>query len=251
MDYLQLLLDLHKDGNRQGPGGADQTRLAIMLSGLKGTANLQVADIGCGTGASTLVLAEELDAQITAIDFLPDFLERLDDRANRSGLANRITTLSAPMEELPFQEETYDAIWSEGAIYNMGFAAGIQAWRKYLKPDGILAVSELTWLTDQRPEELQAHWEKEYSEVDTASAKMGILEHLGFTPVGYFPLPDNCWLDNYYRPLQQRLPDFQERHKNLDTAHEIVQAEENEMALYERYKSFYSYGYYIARKSGK
>ncbi len=251
MDYLQLLLDLHKDGNRQGPGGDDQTRLAIMLSGLKGTANLQVADIGCGTGASTLILAEELDAQITAIDFLPDFLERLDDRANRSGLANRITTLSARMEELPFQEETYDAIWSEGAVYNMGFEAGVQAWRKYLKPDGILAVSELTWLTGQRPEELQAHWEKEYSEVDTASAKMALLERLGFTPVGYFPLPDNCWLDNFYRPLQQRLPDFQERHKDLDTANEIVQAEEREMALYERYKSFYSYGYYIARKSGK
>ena len=148
MDELQLLIDLHKDGPRQGPGGDNETRLAIALSGLKHVSDLKIADIGCGAGASTLVLARELDAHLTAVDFLPEFLARLEDAAGRAGLSDRITTLSASMEALPFAESAYDAIWSEGAIYNMGFAAGIKAWRRYLKPGGVLAVSELTWLIE-------------------------------------------------------------------------------------------------------
>jgi len=248
VDELQLLIDLHCEGLRQGPGGDEETRLAVELSGLRAAANLRVADIGCGTGASTLVLANELDADITAIDFLPEFLAKLDANAKRAGLAHLITTLCASMETLPFEEAELDAIWSEGAIYNMGFEAGVKAWRKYLKPGGILAVSELTWLTDQRPEELQAHWEKEYPEVDTASGKMAVLERLGFSPIGYFPLPEYCWLDNYYQPMQRRFSDFLDRHENSEDALAIVSAEENEISLYERHKECISYGYYIARK---
>ena len=248
MDDVQLLVDLHVDGPRQGPGGEDQTRLAVELAGLKEATGLAIADIGCGTGASTLVLARELDAHVTAVDLFPQFLARLEDAAARAGLGHRVTTLQASMEALPFAEGTYDAIWSEGAIYNMGFAAGITAWRRYLKPGGVLAVSELTWLTDRRPAELQAHWEREYPGVDTASGKMAVLERLGFSPIGYFPLPERCWLENYYRPMRRRFPAFLQRHQASARALAIVASEENEISLYERYGDFVSYGYYIARK---
>ena len=155
MDELQLLLDLHKDGTRQGPGGDDETRLAIALSGLRGQSGLRIADIGCGTGASTLVLAEDLDAQITAVDFLGGFLERLRANAEAKGLSERITTLEQSMEALPFEDGSLDAIWSEGAIYNIGFEEGVRSWRRFLKPGGILAASEITWLSATRPQELQ------------------------------------------------------------------------------------------------
>ncbi len=248
VDDLELLIDLHRNGERQGPGGDAQTRLAVTLSGLRDTPNLEIADIGCGTGASTLVLGTELDARITAVDFLPEFLARLERAAARAGMGDRITTLAASMDALPFEDASLDAIWSEGAIYNMGFAAGVEAWRRFLKPGGILAVSELTWLSAQRPAELDAHWAEEYPEVDTASAKFAVLERLGFAPIGYFPLPEACWLDHYYRPMQQRFAAFLDRHGHSDAARAIVAAEEREIALYERYREFVSYGYYIARR---
>jgi cyclopropane fatty-acyl-phospholipid synthase-like methyltransferase len=250
MDEMQLLIDLHKDGIRQGPGGDDETRLAVTLSGLRGKPDLKIADVGCGTGASTLVLADELDAHITAVDFLPEFLAKLDRAASDAGVTEQITILAQSMDDLPFKDGELDAIWSEGAIYNMGFEAGIAAWKSFLKPDGLLAVSELTWLTDERPADLQSHWDTEYSEVDTASAKIAILEKQGFSPIGYFVLGEHCWLDNYYRPLQDRVNGFLDKHSHSDAAKAIVAAEEAEIALYEQHRAFVSYGYYIARKVG-
>ena len=249
MDALELLIDLHADGARQGPGGDDETRLAIALSGLAGRAGLRIADIGCGTGATALLLARDLDAHVTAVDFLPAFLERLDAAAATAGLSDRIATLAASMDALPFADAAFDAIWSEGAVYNMGFAAGVAAWRRILKPGGVLAVSELTWLTATRPADLQAHWDAEYPEVETASAKIAVLERAGYTVIGYFPLPERCWLDHYYRPMQARFDAFLARHGQSAAARAVVDAERAEIALYDRHRAFVSYGFYIARKT--
>lgn len=247
MTEIELLKDLHIGGSRQGPGGDAETRQAIELWGLKHRKNLQIADIGCGTGASTLVLAEHLDAQITAIDFLSPFLDVLKINAERSGLSGKIKTISASMESLPFEDASLDAIWSEGAIYNIGFADGVKSWSRFLKKGSILAVSELTWLGTSRPNELTQHWMGEYPEVATASAKFGILEANGFTPIGYFPLEKRCWMENYYRPMQKRFDGFLARNPS-DAANAIVDAEKAEIALYEKYSDYVSYGYYIARK---
>jgi SAM-dependent methyltransferase len=249
MDELALLIDLHRDGARQGPGSDDATRLAITLSGLRGQAGLKIADIGCGTGASTRVLAQELDAEVTAVDFLPEFLDVLAQEAEKAGLSDRIETLAASMDALPFKDGSLDAIWSEGAIYNIGFEAGVRAWRRFLKPGGLLAVSELTWLTTERPEELTAHWMSEYPQVATAAEKIAQLERNGFSPVGYFPLGRDCWMDNYYTPMRARFDGFLTRHDG-DAARAIVAAEEVEIALYERNTDYVSYGFYIARRIG-
>lgn len=245
---LDLLVDLHRDGERQGPGGDDETRQSIALSGLRGARDLRVADIGCGTGASTLVLAHELDASVVAVDLLPDFLRRLDRAAERERLGERIATLAASMDALPFVDRSFDAVWSEGAIYNMGFERGVRAWRRFLKPDGVLAVSDLTWLTSNRPAALEEHWMEEYPEVATASAKIAVLEESGYTPIGYFPLPERCWLDNYYRPLQDRFAGFLSRHGHSEAARRVVEAEDREIALYERFSRFVGYGYFVARR---
>jgi ubiquinone/menaquinone biosynthesis C-methylase UbiE len=220
----------------------------MALAGLDRSRHLKIADIGCGTGASTLLLAKELDAEVTAVDFLPEFLDELQTRAREHGVAEKIDTLSCSMEALPFSDEAFDVIWSEGAIYNMGFQAGVAAWSRFMKPGGKLIASEITWLSAKRPPEIQSHWDEEYPEIDVASAKIGILERHGYCPEAYFYLPTNCWIDNYYRPMQSRFDAFLERHGRSDQARAIVEAEKHEIALYEKYRDYYSYGFYIAKK---
>jgi ubiquinone/menaquinone biosynthesis C-methylase UbiE len=248
MEDYQLLIDLHKNANRQGPGGDAETEKALSLAMIDRTAPLKIADIGCGTGASTLLLARLLEAQITAVDFLQDFLEVLVGRAENMGLSEKITPFCCSMVNLPFGDEEYDVIWSEGAIYNIGFEKGVKDWHRYLKSGGLLVVSEITWITGSRPSELQKYWESEYPEIGAASSKIGVLERNGYSPIGCFVLPEHCWLDNYYRPMQNSFKEFLDRNGNSEEARAIVEAENREIEMYEKYKTHYSYGVYIARK---
>jgi SAM-dependent methyltransferase len=248
MDDMQLLIDLHRRQSRQGPGSDEASALALQLAALDATAPLAVADLGCGTGASTLMLARALNAEITAVDFLPEFLDELQQRAEMAGLAGCITPLCAAMEALPFAEGQFDLIWAEGAIYNIGFATGVAGWRRFLKPGGRLVVSEITWTTNSRPAAIESHWLREYPEVDTASAKLGVLEREGYAPMGYFVLPETGWLDDYYRPLEAGFATFLERHSDSEAARALVAAEREEIALYTQFRRYYSYGFYVAER---
>lgn len=248
MDDLAQLIAFHRPAERLGPGGEAQTRLALSLSGLYGRRDPIIADIGCGTGAASLVLARETGGRITAVDRVPQFLEELETRARTQGLEGRISTLCAPMQALPFEPEGFDAIWSEGAIYNMGFEAGLTAWRSFLKPDGVIAVSDLCWLTQTRPASLEAHWTNEYPGIGTVSERMATIEACGYSPLGYFPLPAECWLENYYGPMKARFEAFLLAHDN-EAARRLVAAEQEEIRLYETSGQYFGYGFYIARKA--
>lgn len=117
-----------------------------------------------------------------------------------------------------------------------------------MKPNGILVVSEITWITERRPKEIEDHWNTAYQEIATASSKMKVLEKAGYSPSGFFVLPTSCWLENYYRPLSNQFSKFLQRNQNSAEAAELIEAEKKEITLYETYKSFYSYGMYIAQK---
>ena len=181
MDELDLLFDLHRRNPRQGPGSRAATLRAIELAGLDSERTLQVADLGCGTGASARVLAEVLDARITAVDFGQPFLDELDRLAAEDGRADRIETVNASIDDLHsddarFADGRFDVVWSEGAIYNVGFERGVRDWRRLLKPGGVLVASEITWTTATRPDAIEAFWNAAYPEIDVASAKLGVLE---------------------------------------------------------------------------
>jgi SAM-dependent methyltransferase len=246
---MQLLIDLHIEGARQGPGSRQATEKAMDFAVADRSIPLEIADIGCGTGASAILLAQLLNANITAVDFLPQFLDVLRTKANQLGVNDRITTLACSMERLPFADEQFDVIWSEGAIYNMGFENGIQQWKRLLKTRGVLVASEITWITAERPAEIQAYWDAQYPEIGTASSKMKVLEDHGYTPLAYFALGDECWLENYYQPLQGRFQQFLARHHHSSEAFNLVAAEEQEISLFQKYRQYFSYGVYIARKN--
>ncbi len=249
MDNFKLLIDLHLNHDRQGPGSSKETLKAIHLANLStADTHLEIADIGCGSGAAAIVLAKNLDARVTAIDLFPEFLAKLNERARSEEISNKIETLSCSMDELPFNKETFDVIWSEGAIYNIGFENGVRYFRDFIKPKGYLIVSEITWTTNTRPKEIEEYWNSEYSEIDTAARKFAALESNGFSLRGYFVLPEDCWLENYYKPIESGIQEFLMRHKGNRGAIEIAEAERKELELYRKYRNYYSYGFYIAQK---
>ena len=221
MTELELLIDFHKDAKRQGPGSLSDTLKALNFMDISKKKSLKVADIGCGTGAQTITLAQNIEGQVTAVDLFPEFLAKLNLKSKEQGLEEKITTLKKSMEDLTFDNEEFDIIWSEGAIYIMGFEAGIKNWKYFLKTGGYIAVSEITWITNSRPNEIEKHWNNEYPEIDTASNKIKILEENGFSPVGYFILPEDSWIEKYYKPMEERFDDFLRKHDNSKIAKKI------------------------------
>lgn len=179
------------------------------------------------------------------MDLFPEFLERLEERAAALGLEERIRSVCASMDELPFEEESFDVIWSEGAVYNMGFERGVGEWRRFLAPGGTLVVSELSWLGAERPQAIADHWEREYPEIGPISAKIAGLERGGYVPTGHFVLPESCWIEQYYAPMEARFEAFLTRHGNSAAATAVVEAEREEMALYRAYGAYYGYGMYV------
>jgi trans-aconitate methyltransferase len=196
----------------------DATLRALELSRLDRSAALRVANIGCGTGASTLFLADKLPgSHIVSVDLLPDFLEVLQHRARAAGYSKPIETRAESMDSLSFAAEFLGLIWSEGAVYTIGFRQGLELWRPFLKRGGVLAVSEITWLRPNPPQAIFQHWNSEYPEIATAVEKIGTLESAGYDVVGYFVLPAHCWIANYYNPTAARFSAFLARH--ADSCH--------------------------------
>ncbi len=136
-NYFKLL-------KRQGPGSPEATRKAVSFIN-ELTDDAKIADIGCGTGGQTLFLADYVKGQITGIDLFPDFIEIFNENAVKANCADRVKGITGSMDNLPFQNEELDLIWSEGAIYNIGFERGMNEWNKYLKKGGFIAVSEASW----------------------------------------------------------------------------------------------------------
>jgi ubiquinone/menaquinone biosynthesis C-methylase UbiE len=210
---------------------------------------LKVADIGCGSGGQTITLAKNLNGQITAVDLFPEFLNELNEKSKKLGLKEKIITLEKSMDHLPFNNGEFDIIWSEGAIYDLGFENGIKKWKDFLKIGGFLAVSEITWISNSRPKEIEEFWTKEYPEIATASNKIKILENNGYSLAGYFHLGQDSWIENYYKPMEERFKNYLKRNKNSELARKVVEENKTEIELYQKYKDYYSYGFYIARRN--
>ena len=75
------------------------------------------------------------------------------------------------------------------------------------------------------------------------------MEEAGYTPVAHFILPEYCWLDCFYKPMQENIPLFLEKYKNSTPAQQLVQRELDEIDYYRKYKSYYGYVFYIGMKN--
>ena len=244
---LQLICDFFSNMERQGPGSPDVTLKALsFIDNL--TDKSLIADIGCGTGGQTMVLAGHISGQITGLDLFPDFIDILNRNAKQSGLQDRVKGIVGSMDNLPFQNEELDLIWSEGAIYNIGFERGMNEWSKYLKKGGFIAVSEASWFTSERPAEIEDFWMDAYPEISVIPTCIDKMEKAGYTPIAHFILPENCWTEHYFAPQDEVRETFMKEHAGNKTAIDFMKGQQYERSLYSKYKDYYGYVFYIGQK---
>lgn len=244
---LQLICRYFSNFERQGPGSPEMTIKALsFINNL--TQDSRIADIGCGTGGQTMVLAQNTTGTITGIDLFPDFIGIFNENAKRLNLQDRIKGITGSMDDLPFKDEEYDLIWSEGAIYNIGFERGLKEWSGFLKKGGYIAVTDATWFTEERPSEIENFWLSEYPGITTISNNINAMQKSGYIPVAVFTLPENCWIENYYIPQTSVQEKFLKIYEGNEAAKRFIEYQRHEAKMYQEYKEYYGYVFYIGKK---
>ena len=240
---LALMFAFYEGLRRKGPGSEASTLKALsLLPELPPAA--RIVDFGCGAGAASLVLAGVAEHHVTAVDIHQPFLEELDAHARRAGLTERIETVQADMGDPPFPRGAFDVVWSEGAIYNLGFEQGLRAWRRVLAPGGCVAVTEVTWLTDEPPREVAEFWTTGYPAMSSIDENLARVRCAGFEPAGHFVLPPEDW-QNYYGPLAARVAAFRAEHAGRVAAEELLEGVQREIDIWQQYGHSYGYVFYL------
>jgi serine/threonine-protein kinase HipA len=231
---------------RQGPGSDACTREALRrLPALPRSP--RVLDLGCGSGRSTLVLADALRTEVIAVDNHRPFLEQLRTSAQERGLQDLIEIRCADMAAPGVPAGSIDLLWSEGAVYLLGFEAGLRLWRSLLKPNGCLAASECSWLVAEPPAEAAAFFRAGYPGMGGIAENIGRARGAGFDLIDHFTLPPAAWWDEYYTPLQERMARLAPAGDAELAA--VIDETRREIELYRRHGPSYGYVFYLLRPS--
>ena len=203
-----------------------------------------ILDIGCGPGAQTITLARNSSAHITAVDVHQPFLDELARRAADAALSACIDTVNASMFELAF-EKPFDVIWSEGAIYIIGFERGLRTWRPLLKPGGYVAVTELSWIKPDPPEGIRKYWQADYPGMLSVDKNLAVLRAAGYRELGHFVLPESSWWKPYYYPMEARIVELRERYRADLEVQALLDIKQLEIEMYRKYSEWYGYIFYV------
>jgi ubiquinone/menaquinone biosynthesis C-methylase UbiE len=196
-----------------------------------------------------MILAQHITGKITGLDMSPEFIDVFNRNAKKLNLSKRVEGIVGSMDGLPFQNEEFDLIWSEGAIDNIGFGKGLSHWNGFLKKGGYIVVTSPSWLTSERPAEVEKLWTDAGScGLETIENHISEMQKAGYAPVAMFKMPEKCWTDNYFTPLAAAGKAILEKYAGNKVVEEYIGSDKYEAELYSKYNQYYGYAFYIGKK---
>lgn len=231
---MSAFFRIHDGLAQEAPGSRASTLQALAMA-TDLPADPVVADVGCGPGPATQVLAEALpSARIVAIDLHAPFVAAVA----ALGLGERVTAVEGDMADLPgvlagVGVDAVDLLWCEGAAYALGFQAALRAWAPVVRPGGCLALTDAVWLAPTVSRPVLEFWEREYPAIQPAQVRRAqIRTSPGWDRIGDFTLPAADW-EAYYGPLGERLDQLRPEAADDPDLAEAIAATEEEIAVFD------------------
>jgi ubiquinone/menaquinone biosynthesis C-methylase UbiE len=242
---MNYFLQIYGALPRAGPGSNSLTRRAFeMMPHLPESP--RILDVGCGPGMQTIELLRIGAGTVVALDFLPEMIDRVHVSAESAGVSDRLETVVQDMKEMTFPASSFDVVWSEGAIYNLGFEVGLKRFQEIIRPGGYVAVSEAVWLKPNPPSEVTDFW-REYPEIDSVAAKLEVIKRIGYEVVGHFVLPPAAWTDQYYDPMEQRIAGKAKDWAGIPEAKAVLGEARNEISIFRQFSDYFGYAFFVIR----
>lgn len=105
----------------------------------------RIADLGCGTGTLTLLLANE-GYRVDGVDFSPEMIGRAVAKA---GARDDVRFVEADAAAPPLEPATYDVVLCRHVLWAMADpTAALSAWVNLLAPEGRLVLIEGRWFNE-------------------------------------------------------------------------------------------------------
>ena len=121
--------------------------LRTMVQALRLPEGSRGLDAGCGIGLQALLLAEAVGptGHVTGLDLSPSFLRYAERLVAERGLSDRISFREGNVRQLPFDDDTFDWVWSADCV---GYPVGdllpvLLELKRVVKPGGTVAI--LAW----------------------------------------------------------------------------------------------------------
>lgn len=245
--FLEIFFEVYENLPRQGPGNR---ACAVRALGLcrELAESPAILDLGCGVGGQTLHLAEMTSDTIVAIDSHPPSIERLRAVVAERGLSQRVSAIVGDMADLDQSPGSFDLIWSEGALYNIGLRKALQVCYGLLRPGGYLAFTDAVRRKDNPPPEVKANFDLDYPTMGWLDDDVAAIRDSGFDFVGNFTLPDEVWWDDFYTPMEVRIAELRRKYATDVEALDVLDQLAEEPEMHRRYSDFYAYEFFVARR---
>ncbi len=136
----------HCPGHGIGKGDEKDAWMQELSRNLPGPL-LRVLDVGCGTGAMSLLFAG-MGHQVTGLDLSEGMMAKARGKADAENLLLELRTGDA--EHLPFDDESFDVVVNRHLLWTLPHPEiALKEWHRVLKNGGVVLIIEGIW-TDRR-----------------------------------------------------------------------------------------------------
>jgi ubiquinone/menaquinone biosynthesis C-methylase UbiE len=115
-----------------------------LASLVKLNSNHKVLDVGSGLGGASRYLASEYGCQVTGIDLTEEYCQTARTLADLLGLAPRVTYRQGSALDMPFEDNSFDVVWTQHAAMNIADKTKLYSEiARVLRPNGHFAMYDV------------------------------------------------------------------------------------------------------------
>ena len=189
--------------------------------------NPRILDVGCGSGVPTVELAKLSGGEVTGIDIDQSCIDDFNRKIREEHLSDRVEAFNISLAAMKFPDETFDIVWSEGVVGNIGFETSLKEWRRLLKRDGYLVI---------------------HYQVSRVADVLPRIPQLGYSLAGTMPLPEDAWWTEFYKPIEEKMDTLLHRYRDNVDAIKLLKQYKKEMNIVKNNLSNFSCAFYLMKK---